>query len=530
MSYQPFRLKRPLARDVSAHPDDLVAGKRSLAELGYYRGEPEPYVDDALFDAIAAFQQDNGLEVDGIIKQGGATESAIRQRLSERRPSYVQAEAASRLTDFASRAEVEATAFAANAKLAERLERGTIPNEATDWVRRALREGEASEALHAAQLVDQSRRLQERLGEGEQLLATELASRRRNDPEAPSQAILDEVRRGLRNAGGAAFAEVDDVNRPRAGDVKLFGQLASVTGVSIELGDGGHVRLVGPEGFAVTLPRAVVLALAADPHYARKQLAILMDWGAGRLASEAAIRERFTRRGSGVGGHSAFLDRERYEAFMEAEAARQAGADVHRLTAALAPLLFANAFDDAEARSSLLLDLLPVLGNLRSANEAGDAIVRLHSAVKAGDFSRIGPETLDAALAVVGALPGGSLPVGAIKRLLQPALREAPGLGKVLAQKRALRYMNFSRKLPPLPAEKVLGPLFHDLPPQAQRAVMGAFATSMEARQNVKPSKPSRRSASRSTKASEKGSSRAGAPNETRRIRRRWKSSSTGFG
>ncbi|MEK9721872.1 MAG: peptidoglycan-binding domain-containing protein, partial [Rhodospirillaceae bacterium] len=58
-------------------PDDIVAVKQRLHRLGFYEPPPEGIGDDidAEFEtAIRAFQQDNGLQVDGRLEPGGETE------------------------------------------------------------------------------------------------------------------------------------------------------------------------------------------------------------------------------------------------------------------------------------------------------------------------------------------------------------------------------------------------------------------------------------------------------------------------
>lgn len=70
-----------LSPNALAHPDDVVATKKRLSDLGYYSA-PEwgisEFPDRALFDGIRDFQDAQGLKVDGMINPGGETETALK--------------------------------------------------------------------------------------------------------------------------------------------------------------------------------------------------------------------------------------------------------------------------------------------------------------------------------------------------------------------------------------------------------------------------------------------------------------------
>ena len=77
-------LRAPLAANAPAHPLDVVWLKSALQALGHYQAPDwgiSPYPDRALFDAVRAFQDDRGLAADGSLKPGGATWSALTDRL-----------------------------------------------------------------------------------------------------------------------------------------------------------------------------------------------------------------------------------------------------------------------------------------------------------------------------------------------------------------------------------------------------------------------------------------------------------------
>lgn len=60
-------------------PRDVLWVKEALRRLGRYNhgGEPHPYIDRPLNDAILAYQRDRGLRRDGVLIPGGETECAL---------------------------------------------------------------------------------------------------------------------------------------------------------------------------------------------------------------------------------------------------------------------------------------------------------------------------------------------------------------------------------------------------------------------------------------------------------------------
>lgn len=79
-----FTLKTTIARNASTDPEDTAAVKFALTGLGYYddaRSGLSPYGDDKLFRAINAFQKDNNLKIDGVIKPDGPTQKTMKKRL-----------------------------------------------------------------------------------------------------------------------------------------------------------------------------------------------------------------------------------------------------------------------------------------------------------------------------------------------------------------------------------------------------------------------------------------------------------------
>jgi peptidoglycan hydrolase-like protein with peptidoglycan-binding domain len=81
-----FKLKQPMGTNYRVTATDITDTKRALNQLGYYnipshRGIDD-WTDDAMFDGIRGFQKTNGLKVDGFMRPGGPTETAINRHLS----------------------------------------------------------------------------------------------------------------------------------------------------------------------------------------------------------------------------------------------------------------------------------------------------------------------------------------------------------------------------------------------------------------------------------------------------------------
>jgi len=87
-------IRSTLASDSSADPLDVEITKDALGALGHY-AVPDwgvtPIPDADLFAGVRAFQADNALRVDGVMKPGGPTHRALSARLGElaaRSPTY----------------------------------------------------------------------------------------------------------------------------------------------------------------------------------------------------------------------------------------------------------------------------------------------------------------------------------------------------------------------------------------------------------------------------------------------------------
>lgn len=78
--YRSFKLKSALAGNVNANPDDTLNAKKMFKSLGYYDTPNyglNEFPDQPLFDGISKFQKDHGLQVDGVMKPSGETQTMV---------------------------------------------------------------------------------------------------------------------------------------------------------------------------------------------------------------------------------------------------------------------------------------------------------------------------------------------------------------------------------------------------------------------------------------------------------------------
>ncbi len=86
----PYRLKNKIDPSSNADLDDVWVVKKNLDAAGYYKTPNyglTPFPDEGMFDAIKAYQRDNRLFVDGIMKPDGETEQSMMENLAVRSPT-----------------------------------------------------------------------------------------------------------------------------------------------------------------------------------------------------------------------------------------------------------------------------------------------------------------------------------------------------------------------------------------------------------------------------------------------------------
>lgn len=82
-----FIINKSFARNNAVDLDDTAKIKFSMRALNYYDDSEtglSPYADDGLFRAVKAFQKDNGLKIDGVIKPDGPTLEKIKENIKKK--------------------------------------------------------------------------------------------------------------------------------------------------------------------------------------------------------------------------------------------------------------------------------------------------------------------------------------------------------------------------------------------------------------------------------------------------------------
>jgi len=83
---QPFPLNGRVDADAAMDPDDTLREKTALKALGLYRrpeGGVTPYPDPDFFQGLRAFQRDQGLMQDRVMKPDGPTAERLGKVVSE---------------------------------------------------------------------------------------------------------------------------------------------------------------------------------------------------------------------------------------------------------------------------------------------------------------------------------------------------------------------------------------------------------------------------------------------------------------
>lgn len=82
-----YKLKSTIGRSYLVNPNDILPTKKNLQNLVYYDGPSygmTEYPDEDMIQEIERFQKDNQLNVDGIMKPEGETETKFNQIVEAR--------------------------------------------------------------------------------------------------------------------------------------------------------------------------------------------------------------------------------------------------------------------------------------------------------------------------------------------------------------------------------------------------------------------------------------------------------------
>ena len=236
-----------------------------------------------------------------------------------------------------------------------------------------------------------------------------------------------------------------DYNDQRREDRAAFAALEAASGLRLSLRDDGRIAIGEPERSPfVVVSWPVAGALARSPEEARARFALL-----NRLITspepDHALRNEVDRALGLIavdeGGEPADFEATR-QAILAARAAIRAGHDPAAVRAGLIATFFPEVTRDSIAWGELLLDLLPVIGEIRSAADAVESFDAMAAALARGDLEEAAKQGLLGALATAGAVPAvgplfktlRTLTVRALRTPAGTALaRETPGLNRGVA-------------------------------------------------------------------------------------------------
>ncbi|WP_316975744.1 hypothetical protein [Shumkonia mesophila] len=184
-----FRLKNAIGPAREIAPEDAVAAKTALAELGHYQ-IPDfgmtPYPDGALFEGVRKFQREEGLEVDGLMNPNGPTAQRLDAVLAERQAAARTA-APARSEPPDARPAATAEQAAANTRTLDGLLKSTDDGALAQLFARALAEGGPSSRAEYDDFLRQlSARAPERLDRFRKTVMSAVPDETRQTPAAPT--------------------------------------------------------------------------------------------------------------------------------------------------------------------------------------------------------------------------------------------------------------------------------------------------------------------------------------------------------
>ncbi len=183
-----FRLKNAIGPAREIAPEDAVAAKTALAEIGHYQ-IPDfgvtPYPDVALFEGVRKFQREQELKVDGLMNPDGPTAQRLDALLAERQTAARTAAPAKPEPPHAQPA-ATAEQAAANARTLDGLLKSTDDGALAQLFARALAEGgPSSRAEHDDFLRRLSARAPERLDRFQKTVMSAVPDKARQRLAAP---------------------------------------------------------------------------------------------------------------------------------------------------------------------------------------------------------------------------------------------------------------------------------------------------------------------------------------------------------
>ena len=251
---------------------------------------------------------------------------------------------------------------------------------------------------------------------------------------------------------------------------------------------GDRITFVAPNGTEIfTIPRAFAIQFAkASGKGAEGRLRLIADIVSGRLSekeTEARARALFVRKDPGpdanlipaLGGD---IDKEKMTGVREALAAIRAGRSKAMVGKVLAYSLLPEGISNEREVRALLLDFLPVVGEIRSGREAVKNYANMIRAVRQEDWKAAASLGLFGALNTVGAVPGIGRLFKPVARSVVRVLRSTPGLKAAHATFMLRRFFKQGeKKLPSISPVDVVGRQWKFLSHDQQKLWRALFST-----------------------------------------------------
>ena len=260
-----------------------------------------------------------------------------------------------------------------------------------------------------------------RLGEGSDFL--ELARQTRIQE---AEAAL----RGLRDRLSVGW----DYSAQRREDREAFAALEATTSFRLRLRSDGKIAIGEPDQPPLALVSwSVARAIARNPEKVRERFA-LIDRLITSQEPDQALRDKVDQVLDLVTGPALVLDsrdtpyeplsvKETREAVFAARAAIRESANPDAVRAGLIATFFPEVAEDPIAWGELLLDVLPIIGEIRSAGDAIESFDAMAEALARGDLDEAAKQGLLGALSAAGALPALGPLFKTLRTLTRRALR-----------------------------------------------------------------------------------------------------------
>ena len=289
------------------------------------------------------------------------------------------------------------------------------------------------------------------------------------------------------------LAEGWDYKGRRREDRAAFAALEAETGFRLRLTADGRIAIGEPgERPLAVVGWPLARALSREPGKLRDRFA-LIDRLVTSPESDAVLRDRIDQAlgldmgptlllDVGAGPYEAPGSAERRAAVLAGRAALREGHDPAAVRSGLIAVLFPELTEDPFAWGELLLDLLPVIGEIRSAADAVESFDAMAGALASGDLEEAAKQGLLGALATAGAVPALGPLFKTLRTLTVRALRTRAGTaltrGNDLVKGPASRLILARSRRPPdfvagIKPEVVFGDLWANLAADQRKLLHG---------------------------------------------------------